>query len=145
MTLKGGIRVLKQPSIGNLAKRVGMDPKTIRYYEDIGLLCLSRSPNGYRIFTLEDENKLLFIKRAKMLGLSLKEISTILNDVQSGRCDNVTSNTKDLINQKLVQIDLQLQELTRLRNFLEERLASIEANSYPKSPDQGCSCLSDNC
>ncbi|MHB9096060.1 MAG: MerR family transcriptional regulator, partial [Eubacteriales bacterium] len=69
------VMVLK---IGELAKRVGVNPKTIRFYEDIGLITSTRAPNGYRIYNFQDESNLLFIRRAQKLGLSLQEIRSII-------------------------------------------------------------------
>ncbi|NEP29048.1 heavy metal-responsive transcriptional regulator [Moorena sp. SIO3I6] len=66
--------------IGQVASYSGLPVKTIRYYEEIGLLVpvTTRSPSGYRLFTRQVLNRLAFIKRAQSLGLSLSEIQDIL-------------------------------------------------------------------
>jgi DNA-binding transcriptional MerR regulator len=72
---------------GEVASHMGMPLKTIRYYEEIGLLApaTTRSESGYRLFTSEVLNRLAFIKRAQSLGLSLSEIKEILEVHDSGR------------------------------------------------------------
>lgn len=60
---------MSQSLAGELAKSTGLNPKTIRYYENIGLIAPERAQNGYRIFSPQHEHDLLFIKRAKCLGL----------------------------------------------------------------------------
>ena len=66
-------------TIGKLAKRGKINIETIRYYERIGLIPKPpRTSSGYRIFTADTVNRVLFIKRAKELGFSLKEIKDLL-------------------------------------------------------------------
>ena len=61
--------------IGVLAGRSGLSVKTLRYYEDLGLLpAIARSEGGYRLFAEESLRRLEFIRRLKALGLSLEEI-----------------------------------------------------------------------
>jgi len=65
--------------IGELAGRIGVNPKTVRYYEGIGLLpAPEREPSGYRDYDDQDVDRLRFIRTAQRLGLSLSEISEIL-------------------------------------------------------------------
>ncbi len=65
--------------IGELARRTGVNPKTIRYYEEIGLLPLAaRSPSGYRQYAEADVERLEFIRNAKTLGVALEEIKEVL-------------------------------------------------------------------
>ena len=68
---------LVQMRIGQLANEVGLNPKTLRYYEQIGLLpAPQRSPSGYRLYTAADRERLDFIAKAKAIGLTLEEIAT---------------------------------------------------------------------
>ncbi len=69
---------VKKYKIGEIAKIVNLTPRTIRYYEEIGLLnSVKRVENGRRIYTEEDIRRLKFIKRLKLLGLSLKEMAEL--------------------------------------------------------------------
>jgi MerR family transcriptional regulator, copper efflux regulator len=72
--------------IGEVASLTGMSVKTIRYYEEIGLLepTTTRSESGYRLFSNQVLNRLAFIKRSQSLGLSLSEIREILEIHDSG-------------------------------------------------------------
>ncbi len=64
--------------IGELGKRAGVNPKTIRYYEGIGLLPpAARSPSGYRQYAEEDVERLEFIRNAKALDVALDEIKEV--------------------------------------------------------------------
>lgn len=80
-------RVSNQLKIGDVARLTGMSVKTIRYYDEIGLLepTTNRSESGYRLFNSQVINRLAFIKRAQSLGLSLSEIHEILEVHDSGQ------------------------------------------------------------
>ncbi|MBW4551915.1 MAG: heavy metal-responsive transcriptional regulator [Aphanocapsa sp. GSE-SYN-MK-11-07L] len=70
-----------QLQIGEVARLSGLPVKTVRYYEELGLLTstVSRSPAGYRLFSAQVINRLSFIRRAQALGLSLHEIGELLS------------------------------------------------------------------
>lgn len=69
--------------IGELAAELGLNPKTIRYYEEIGLLPEPRRTQaGYRLYDAADRERLRFILKAKAVGLTLEEIKLVL-DVRS--------------------------------------------------------------
>ena len=103
--------------IGELAARFGLNPKTIRYYEEIGLLPRAdRSDSGYRRYDERDAERLGFIRRAKTLGLSLDEIRDILSVQTEGEppCGQVL----DLIDMKISAIDQRMAELAAFRTEL---------------------------
>ena len=79
-------RVHHKLKIGEVASRSEIPVKTIRYYEEIGLLvpATTRSESGYRLFNPSVLNRLAFIKRAQSLGLSLSEIQELLEVHDSG-------------------------------------------------------------
>jgi DNA-binding transcriptional MerR regulator len=100
--------------IGELAEHFGLNPKTIRYYEEIGLLKRAdRSEAGYRLYTRQDARRLGFIRRAKALGLSLDEIRGILSVQEEGSppCRQVL----DLIDLKIRAVDQRMAELAAFR------------------------------
>lgn len=106
--MRNGMRV------GELAAHFGLNPKTIRYYEEIGLLRRAeRSASGYRLYDERDVERLGFIRRAKTLGLSLDEIRDILSVQQTGEppCGQVL----DLIDLKISAIDQRMAELQAFR------------------------------
>ena len=65
-------------NIGEVAERTSLPTKTIRYYEDIGLVRPLRSDNGYRAFRESDLHKLAFLGRARALGFSIEDCRTLL-------------------------------------------------------------------
>lgn len=74
-----------QIRIGELAAQVGLNPKTICYYEDIGvLLPPHRTPAGYRLYTADARTRLQFIAQAKAVGFTLAEIRDILTLKHAG-------------------------------------------------------------
>ncbi|MDP3723870.1 MAG: heavy metal-responsive transcriptional regulator [Candidatus Omnitrophota bacterium] len=73
--------------ISPLSKQAGVPVKTIRYYEDAGLLPTpSRTASGYRLYSPDSADRLHFIKKAQNLGLRLDEIKEILDLADRGRC-----------------------------------------------------------
>ena len=104
--------------IGELARELGINPKTIRYYEEIGLLPdPSRSAVGYRLYGTTDRERLRFIIQAKTVGLSLEEIGEIVTLRTNGEqpCEHVLT----LVDRKLRAVDEQLRALTQFRRELE--------------------------
>jgi|SRR5579875_2101043 len=74
-------------NIGELAKQVGVNVQTVRFYERRGLLPEpTRKESGYRIYGPDDLHRLRFIRHAKTLGFSLNEIATILQMREKGKC-----------------------------------------------------------
>ena len=103
--------------IGELGERVGVNPKTIRYYEQIGLLPEpTRLPSGYRSYADDDVARLVFIKTAQRLGITLDEIREILALRDGGRrpCGYV----RGVLRQEVAELDQRIRELRRLRQEL---------------------------
>jgi DNA-binding transcriptional MerR regulator len=105
--------------IGEVAEQSGLSVKTIRYYEEIGLLTpnVVRSPARYRLFDSTVLNRLAFIKRAQSLGLSLQEIQEILAVHDHGElpCGEVRHHLES----KVQAISEQIQALETLRSELQ--------------------------
>lgn len=100
--------------IGELAAALGLNPKTVRYYEAIGLLPVPRrTPVGYRLYGPADQERLRFIGRAKTLGLSLAEIGEILTLRDGGACP--CDHALALLDRKLAIVEEQLRTLAELR------------------------------
>ncbi len=141
----GRIRDLR---IGQLAAELGLNPKTIRYYEAIGLLPVpQRTDAGYRLYTNADIERLRFIGKAKMIGLTLDEIRAIFKLRSDGEppCGCVLS----LLDDKVAGVDIQLrtleafrQELVALRERATQHIHTdalicgiIEAHQPAQSPE----------
>ena len=114
---------LKQ--IGLVAKESSVPIKTIRYYEELGLLeASSRTEGGYRLFNSDVFSRLHFIKRAQKLGLSLSEIKEFLEVHDGGHlpCDQV----KIKLSEKIAEIEQQIEQLQILKRELQGLLNKKE-------------------
>ena len=108
-------------NIGELARRVGLTPRTIRYYEDIGLLnSVKRVDSGRRIYTEEDVRRLRFIKRLKVLGLALEEMKELENLYVTHRSnDQVLPRLLQLLDGHLTTIQARIEQLRILKQDIE--------------------------
>lgn len=105
--------------IGELAGDLGINPKTIRYYESIGLLLPApRTPSGYRLYSEDDRERLRFIKAAQGIGLALDEIKEILAFRDRG--DIPCPYVLDLVTRHTEELGGRITELRRLRRELLE-------------------------
>ena len=101
-------------TIGSVARRVGVRPSAIRYYERQGVLQPAvRGPSGYRFYSDEAVRLLLFVKRAQALGITLREIKPLLTLATQGHqpCDHV----KRLARTHLREINDKIRELQTLQ------------------------------
>lgn len=111
--------VTKPLQIGEIAKHTGLTIKTIRYYEEYGLLkpTVQRARSGYRLFNIRVLNRLAFIKRAQFFGLRLDEIDKILeiHDQSQLPCGHV----KHLLEAKLEEVNTKKEALDTLQAELQ--------------------------
>lgn len=121
--------------IGELADEVGVTPKTIRYYESIGLLPEpARTDAGYRDYTDEDTQRLAFIRRATELDLRLDEVAEILalQERDQRPCNYVVEVARDRIS------DLE-ERITRMQQARDELQQLLQrAEDLPTT--DGCYC-----
>ena len=121
--------------IGELAERVGVNTKTIRFYEDKGLLpAPARRPSGYRDYGEEDAARLSFIRTAQRLSFNLTEIAEILAFKERGErpCDYVLS----VLDAQVADVDRRLGELVALR----AELVALKAKADRLPTESGCYC-----
>ncbi len=103
--------------IGELAEQVGVNPKTVRYYEDIGVLPEpERTPSGYRVYDEADVDRLVFVKTAQRLGMTLDEVKEIL--ALRDRGEQPCSYVRDVLRRERAHIDQRITELQALRSEL---------------------------
>jgi len=115
--------------IGDIAKRFGLNPRTIRYYETIGILPKAeRTESGYRIYTDETIARLEFILKAKKLDLTLNEIKEIINLYEKGEIP--CECTKAIIRSKINDIDENISNLTELKTRLTN-LLKLKRHNIP--------------
>ncbi len=126
--------------IGELAKQIKINPKTIRYYEDIDLLPRpKRGTNNYRVYSLDTVNRLSFIRKAQGLGFTLREIKEVLTLSDKGLdpCEHVG----ELLKGRIVDIEKKLMELksvqTKLKK-LDKEWSRIQAQEECNTDDLIC-------
>jgi DNA-binding transcriptional MerR regulator len=107
--------------IGQVAVQSQVPIKTIRYYEELGLLQSSgRTEGKFRLFTPDTIKRITFIKRLQKLGLSLQEIADILEVHDRGLAP--CSEIKQQLEDQILEIDLRIAELMTLRGEINELL-----------------------
>ena len=100
--------------IGELAAEFALNPRTLRYYERLGLLPASaRTLSGYRVYDEETAQRLAFVMKAKSLGLTLKEIRQLLALRQNGELS--CTEVRQLLQAHIARIDHQLTQLQTLK------------------------------
>jgi DNA-binding transcriptional MerR regulator len=108
--------------IGEVSKKANVSVKTIRYYEEFGLLNKpKRSVSQYRIYSEKDIAKLLFIKKSKDLGLTLAEIKKIIKRSSSG-VEATCCLVHEVFEEKIADCEQRIKELKVTKKQLSERL-----------------------
>jgi len=136
-------------TIGELAKELNINPKTIRYYEEVGLLPKPRrSESGYRLYSKFEADRLRLVRRAKILGLSLAEIKELVEYAIDGRCNDFEQRLLSLVNTKLGEIDQRMRDLATFREELmkykydlSDRLSSVCRKEHTPSASSSCNCI----
>jgi DNA-binding transcriptional MerR regulator len=118
-------------TIGELAREAGVGVETIRFYERRGLLRQPPRGVGYRRYPHSDVERLAFIRRAKVLGFTLAEITELLDAARLGATDDLVAAARD----RLLAVDLEIGSLLDRRRRLEQ-LAAVCAGG-----DEGCLTL----
>jgi DNA-binding transcriptional MerR regulator len=112
-------------TVTELANRCDTTPHAVRYYTRMGLLRPKRNPdNGYRIYKLSEVSWLRFVRQAKNLGYTLKEIKEIMHDVDddTSPCPRV----RDILARRIVENRQHLDELMMLQTRMEQALEQWE-------------------
>jgi len=112
--------------IGAIARKSGVPIKTVRYYEEVGVLPkAARTVSGYRCYPPDIVDRLRFIKSAQRLGLSLKDIRRILNLADRGRCP--CGHVQKMLEGCLTELRRKMQDL----KLLEKRVLVAAARKCP--------------
>ncbi len=124
--------------IGELAKASGTTTKTLRFYEEAGLLpAAERTPGGYRDYSPDVLPRLDFIRRGRAAGLSLAQIRDVLDvrDAGSAPCHHV----RQLLDRRLSELDRQIADLQALRDTVAElRDAAVTVDPAHCDPATVC-------
>ncbi len=119
-------------NIGEVAERSGIPPKTIRYYEDIGLVRPARNGNGYRTFLETDLHKLAFLGRARALGFSIEDCRTLLDLYEDESRES--AQVKTIAHEHLTAIDQKISLLQSMRATLSHLVKSCHGDDRPDCP-----------
>lgn len=113
-------------TIRRAAELAGLTPKTVRFYEDSGLLpAAARSDSGYRLFSTSDVRRLRLIRRAKILGLPLADIKELADLAFRESCGSFEERLQVLIDRRLVDVERTMSELVSLRTELTELRSTL--------------------
>jgi Cu(I)-responsive transcriptional regulator len=119
-------------NIGDVAARSGVPPKTIRYYEEIGLVRPARAENGYRAFRDRDVHKLLFLGRARSLGFSIEQCRALMALWEDeGRA---SAEVKRIATEHLDEIDRKVAGLLEMRGTLADLVEACAGDERPDCP-----------
>ncbi len=119
-------------NIGDASTQSGLPAKTIRYYEDIGLVNPGRSTNGYRLFSENDLHKLAFVQRARSLGFSIEECRALLS-LYDDR-ERASADVKALAHSHLAQIEEKIAGLQAMQKTLSELVQKCHGDDRPDCP-----------
>ena len=119
-------------NIGAAAERSGLPAKTIRYYEEIGLITPSRAENGYRDYSEKDVHRLRFLQRSRSLGFTIDECRLPLSLYEDKH--RASADVKSVALQKVAEIERKIAELQSLRDTLSDLARHCHGDDRPDCP-----------
>jgi len=119
-------------NIGDVSTRSGLPAKTIRYYEDIGLVKPLRDTNGYRAFREQELHKLSFLARARALGFTIEDCRTLLALYEDDT--RASSDVKLIAEEHLDKIEQKIADLGSMRDTLSELVETCAGDHRPDCP-----------
>ncbi len=120
-------------TIGQAAASSGVPAKTIRFYEELGLVRpAARLANHYRAYDQSNVQTLRFIRRARDLGFSLQEIDRLIALYRNRR--RASEEVKRLALEHVAELDHKISELTRIRETLADLARRCRGDQRPECP-----------
>jgi Cu(I)-responsive transcriptional regulator len=119
-------------NIGDIAQRTGLPAKTIRYYEEIGLVTPHREANGYRVFDDKDIHRLTFLARARALGFPIEDCRTLLALYKDDT--RASADVKRIAQDHLAQIEDKILQLQSMRDTLTHLVRECAGDNRPDCP-----------
>ena len=119
-------------NIGEVAQASGLPAKTIRYYEEIGLVTPLRAANGYRSFRDTDLHKLSFLGRARSLGFSIEDCRTLLALYEDR--SRASADVKTVAQNHLAEIEQKIAELQAMHATLSHLVHACAGDNRPDCP-----------
>ena len=116
-------------TVAHVARRAGVSPHTVRYYDRVGLLkAASRTDAGYRDYSEDALERLRFIQDAQRLGLRLQDIRELLEIRDRGQCP--CGHTRQLVETRLTLVRAEIRRLRDIESELERMIESESDAGY---------------
>ena len=119
-------------NISDVAARSDVPAKTIRYYEEIGLVNPGRNANGYRAFSESDLHKLIFVGRARALGFSIADCHTLLALWEDDA--RASADVRTVAQDHLAKIEAKIADLQAMRDTLRVLVRDCAGDGRPDCP-----------
>lgn len=119
-------------NVSQAAQRAGLPAKTLRYYEDAGLIRPGRAANGYRDYSAEDVHRLAFLKRARGLGFSIeacRQLMALYRDKE-----RTSHDVREIAVAHVAAIDDKIAELQSMRRTLDALVRACHGDERPDCP-----------
>jgi MerR family copper efflux transcriptional regulator len=137
--------LVKGLQVAELAERAGVAASTVRFYERAGLISPARrAHNGYRMFNESALDEIMFVQRAKRIGMSLEDIADLVAAWPTGKCQSLQARLRAYVARRISEVHKQQAELSAFEHQLQTVLSRLSAND--PGPDQcgrGCYCETD--
>jgi DNA-binding transcriptional MerR regulator len=140
----------KKLTIGDLAEATGVPPKTIRYYEEIGILPPpQRTEARYRLYSETDVRRLELIRRARLLDMALPEVRELVERASSVTCNDFQDRFLEVVRLKLDEVDKRIADLQHLKgdlqrleaHLMEDRKETMADHTMLECSPETCTCL----
>lgn len=119
-------------NIAQASKATGLPAKTIRYYEDIGLIRPERAANGYRTFSQTVLHQLNFLARARALGFAVSDCRSLLTLWEDR--SRASADVKQIATKHLSEIETKIADLAAMQNTLKTLINTCEGDDRPDCP-----------
>ena len=119
-------------NVGAAARRSGLPAKTVRYYEEIGLIRPDRAENGYRAYSNEDVHRLLFLARARKLGFSIDDCRQLMALYRDHT--RASQDVRAIASAHVAAIEEKVRELQSMRATLQKLIHACHGDERPDCP-----------
>ncbi|MCO5063726.1 MAG: Cu(I)-responsive transcriptional regulator [Rhizobiaceae bacterium] len=119
-------------NVGQAARKSGLPAKTIRYYEDIGLIAPARASNGYRDYSSDDIHRLAFLRRARGLGFSIDNCRQLMALYQDR--SRASQDVRMIALEHVAEIEEKIGELEAMRKTLQRLVSACHGDERPDCP-----------
>jgi len=120
-------------NIGEASSASGVSPKMVRYYESIGLLQqVRRGDNGYRLYSGDNVQTLIFIRRARRMGFSVPQIEHLVQLWQNP--ERTSAEVREVAQHHIQELQDKIFELEKMKQLLEGLISQCHGDDQPECP-----------